>query len=1201
MKRTNNFLSVITLILLIVSIIPIGRYTVIAKTQDCGPAVIWDMNASTGVLTISGTGKMYDYSYGNAPWYSYHDDIRSVKIEGEVNSIGDHAFYLCHKLTSINIPDSITSIGYGAFSGCYRLDYVIMPVSVTFIGSYAFSGCTNLSSITIPNNVATIGHYAFWNCTRLTSVTIPNSVTSIGECAFLGCAAVKSVIIGNSVTWIGNAAFFGCSHTSINIPASVDTVFGTSLGAGLESITVESNNKTYHSDKNCLIETETKALIIGCKNSIIPSDGSVISIGEKAFLNCGINTINIPNSVTSIGDSAFFGSGLTSITIPDSVTSIGSSAFDSSKKIVSVKMPNLISSISDNIFANCDNLTSISMPESATNIGEWAFAHCPKLTSIKLPNAVTTIGNYAFNGCHKLNSVIMPCSLKNIGNNAFDDCSVNNVYYAGSIELKLKISINSNNDCIQSAIWHYNCNPDYITCTHEETQIVGEKSATCTEQGYTGDICCKNCGWKLATGETTKIIGHDFASITDDQYLKIAADYTHSAVYYKSCSRCGEKSSETFESDIYMSCGENSGFIINENTISIRGSGKTDGYKTSGSVPWYDYADLVNNIVVNEGITVLGNYAFNCFVNLDSVIIKNKDITFGKYVFNTDAGMTVFAQGGGNIEEYCNNNGIDFIDISMSAPTPKLVSYTASNITLIHNKLLEYSIDNINWQNSNTFEGLLPATKYNVYARYIPTADIYNNVSEPLVVKTDKKTIAAPPEPICIRNTDTEITLKANPNYEYSIDGENWQKSNVFSGLIHGNTYSLYQRLAETETNYASPSSEPLVIQLVKKTASAPTAPDYQSHTDNSITLAPNELYEFSIDGENWQRSNMFTGLSKNVIYSFYQRVAETETEYASESSAALIIAIPDNPKILEAGYENILVKLVDGFEYCLDDFVWQDNNTFDMLLDNTEYYVYQRLKAVDGEKVYQIISDYTVVKTDNSIIHNHTIGEWLTTDANHWNICDVCGKKIDEAPHMGGMATCIEKAKCSICGAEYGEYAAHHLTHHDCVEPDYENDGSIEYWTCDECGKYFSDSEGNNEISADDVIIAKLIVSKYQFIDGEVIVEAPAGAIPEGSLFDVQKIVPPPSEIVGKVKEQMGASSEVLAYYEIRLYKTDGTLIIHLDGEITIKTKMPEQYVGSKCVRILQEDETGKLIVMESWWENDYLCYKADWLEIYN
>ncbi len=231
---------------------------------------------------------------------------------------------------------------------------------------------------------------------------------------------------------------------------------------------------------------------------------------------------------------------------------------------------------------------------------------------------------------------------------------------------------------------------------------------------------------------------------------------------------------------------------------------------------------------------------------------------------------------------------------------------------------------------------------------------------------------------------------------------------------------------------------------------------------------------------------------------------------------------------------------------------------------------------------------------------HTDADGKWETNGTQHWHTC-YYGTQFDVASHTGGTATCTAKAKCSICGTEYGEYAAHHLTHHDRVEADYENEGNIEYWTCDECGKYFSDSEGHNEISADDIIIAKLTVAEYQFLDGEVIIEAPDGAIPDGSLFDVQKIVPPPAEVVEKVKEQMGSSSEVLAYYEIRLSDTDGTLIIHLDGEITIKIQMPEQYVGSKCVRILQEDETGKLIVMESWWEGEYLCFKTDWLEIYD
>lgn len=231
---------------------------------------------------------------------------------------------------------------------------------------------------------------------------------------------------------------------------------------------------------------------------------------------------------------------------------------------------------------------------------------------------------------------------------------------------------------------------------------------------------------------------------------------------------------------------------------------------------------------------------------------------------------------------------------------------------------------------------------------------------------------------------------------------------------------------------------------------------------------------------------------------------------------------------------------------------------------------------------------------------HVDADGKWESNGTQHWHTC-YYGTHFDVANHIGGTATCTEKAKCSICGMEYGEYAVHQLMHHDRVEPDYENDGNIEYWTCDECGKYFSDSEGNNEIAADDVIIAKLTISEYQFLDGEVIIEAPEGAIPEGSIFDVQKIVPPPAEVVEKVKDQMGSSSEVLAYYEIRLSDTDGELIIHLDGEITIKIQMPEKYVESKCVKVLQEDETGKLITMVSWWEGEYLCYKTDWLEIYN
>ena len=184
-----------------------------------------------------------------------------------------------------------------------------IPEGTTSIGGSAFSHCTGLTSITIPDSVTNIGYQAFYDCCALTSITIPNSVISIGDSAFSNCTGLTSITIPDGVTSIGYYAFYYCTS--------------------LTSMNVSSGNTVYHSAGNCLIETETKTLIYGCKNSIIPSDGSVTSIGGSAFSYCtGLTSITIPDSVTSIGDSAFSNcTGLTSVTIGNSVTSIGNSAF----------------------------------------------------------------------------------------------------------------------------------------------------------------------------------------------------------------------------------------------------------------------------------------------------------------------------------------------------------------------------------------------------------------------------------------------------------------------------------------------------------------------------------------------------------------------------------------------------------------------------------------------------------------------------------------------------------------------------------------------------------------------------------------------------------------------------------------------------------------------------------------------------------
>ena len=352
--------------------------------------------------------------------------LTSVTIGNGVTNIGDSAFDSCTGLTSVTIGNGVTSIGGGAFYGCTGLTSITIPDSVTSIGGGAFSRCTGLTSITIPDSVTSIGDRAFYNCSGLTSITIPDSVTSIGYSAFYGCSGLTSITIPDSVTSIGHQAFYGCSGlTSITIPDSVTSIGSSAFSgcSGLTSINVAEKNSKYYSKNNCLIETDSKILIAGCKTSVIPY--SVTIIWSGAFYNCtGLARVTIPSSVTSIGDEAFYGcSGLTSITIPYSVTSIGDEAFYGCSGLTSITIPYSVTSIGDEAFYNCSGLTSITIPDSVTSIGYRAFYGCSGLTSITIPDSVTSIGAEAFWGCSGLTSITIPDSVTSIGYRAFSGCS----------------------------------------------------------------------------------------------------------------------------------------------------------------------------------------------------------------------------------------------------------------------------------------------------------------------------------------------------------------------------------------------------------------------------------------------------------------------------------------------------------------------------------------------------------------------------------------------------------------------------------------------------------------------------------------------------------------------------------------------------------------------------------------------------------
>ena len=115
---------------------------------SCGESVNWSLDTETGLLEITGSGKMEDYySVDGSPWYLHRSSINKCTIENGVTSIGEGAFCGCTGLTNITIPESVTSIGDDAFYWCTGLTSITIGNSVTSIGSEAFRGCTNIKTI----------------------------------------------------------------------------------------------------------------------------------------------------------------------------------------------------------------------------------------------------------------------------------------------------------------------------------------------------------------------------------------------------------------------------------------------------------------------------------------------------------------------------------------------------------------------------------------------------------------------------------------------------------------------------------------------------------------------------------------------------------------------------------------------------------------------------------------------------------------------------------------------------------------------------------------------------------------------------------------------------------------------------------------------------------------------------------------------
>ena len=196
----------------------------------CGDNLNWTFQ--DGVLTVSGTGPMYDYGTKSwMPWLDLRNEIIKVVIEPGVSSIGCAAFANCTELQQIIIADSVQSIGGQAFLFCSKLTAVSIPDGVTTIEELVFSNCTSLSRIVIPASVTKIYADAFEGSPNLKKIYFYGAPPAIGGMNMNGCFRTVEAVAyypvkdsrwtesirssyGSVITWMENLCIDGHTQTA---------------------------------------------------------------------------------------------------------------------------------------------------------------------------------------------------------------------------------------------------------------------------------------------------------------------------------------------------------------------------------------------------------------------------------------------------------------------------------------------------------------------------------------------------------------------------------------------------------------------------------------------------------------------------------------------------------------------------------------------------------------------------------------------------------------------------------------------------------------------------------------------------------------------------------------------------------------------------------------------------------------------------
>ena len=577
----------------------------------------------TALKTINWSKSITDiqsYAFENC------DALTKLDIPNTVTNIGTGAFYECGGFTDIAVPNSVKSLGSRAFENCDALAKVSISHSVTSMGEKAFYDCDALTDVKLGTGITQIPTSCFEHCDALPSVVLPYRVSKVGDNAFKNCVALTEITIPRATTSISTSAFsYPAKMTVYGISGTYAETFANQQGMKFVNKAVKATNVVLDKTeltlnrgmKYSLTMTVTPATFtdkVSWKSTnvdvaAIAEDGTVtakgagqatikVTVGEVSA-TCKVNVVQPVTSIylnkTALEMTALDTYQLQASVYPSEANNKEVSWESSDEKVATVDKNGLVQAKEKGtavITAKAKDGSEVSRSCKVTvKNTAYVVTDISKLESThNYENNCSDFWVYTKTGASALNITF---NSKTALEEDFDYLYVFDKEnkqvgkYTGTQLAGKTITVSGDTVKIQLVsddagnAWGFKV--DVITekveeeCKHTDTtkrEVRNAKAATCTLDGYSGDIYCTNCGNLIEAGSVTKAIGHQW----DNGVITKAATATQTGIKTYTCTVC-----KITRTEVIKALGNNTKPIGNSNKPKLK-TGEKITDKSTGAV-----------------------------------------------------------------------------------------------------------------------------------------------------------------------------------------------------------------------------------------------------------------------------------------------------------------------------------------------------------------------------------------------------------------------------------------------------------------------------------------------------------------------------------------------------------------------------------------------------------------------------------------